>query len=535
MAHNRLRVLARKVDRGRSRGSAVRLMGKMAWRSFGWLSPAALFWLVGCATTMPTAPVAQGAAAPARPASAASAPQPGQPPLFAIVVKDARKIEGALTLWQKDDKFWVELTPADFGKPLLFAPKIAQGIGESNLFGGTMVGPWGRYGRQQLVEFRRLHNQVQLIARNTEFRAPDGTPEGRAVRAAFSPSLLGSAAVASQPHPDTKAVLVEANGLFVHDLLGIGIALQRAYRQGYAFDARNSAIATVRGRPDQVVFEVTAHYATANLAQASPTPGAPPGPAPRLPASLPDARSMFFTMQYSLARLPEQPMLPRRADPRIGYFDTTVQDFGDDLARTPRRQLINRWRLEKKDPAAALSEPVKPITYWLDRTIPVKYRDAITRGVLAWNDAFERIGFKNAIVVKVEPDDAAFDTLDVGVASIRWMTNAAPTFGAIGPRQVDPRTGEILDADIALESLSSRHVRALRAQVLTAGAADWPALMQSGAPERVAQMSARAAADGGFGAQACQHAGMAAEQLDYALDVLEARGELDPASPEAQQ
>jgi len=518
-------------------------MSKMSSRLICLVSPAALaVWLAGCATPPAgsaaahagpdSAPVAAGGAA--RPASGPAA-APGQPQPFANVIKDAKRIEGALTLWQKEDKVWIELAPGDFGKPWLFAPKIAQGIGESGLFGGTMVGPYGRYGRQQLVEFRRLHNQVQLLARNTEFRAPDGTPEGRAVQAAFSPSLIGSAAVASQPHPDSKAVLIEANSIFVNDLLGIGIALQRAYRQGYSFDGRNSAITEARGKPDQVVFEVSAHFATSGIAQQM--PGAPPGlPAPSIPKSLPDARSLFVGMYYSLAALPSQPMRPRKSDPRVGYFDTVVQDFSDDLARTPRRHQINRWRLEKQDPSAALSEPVKPITFWLDRTIPLKYRDAIAKGILTWNDAFERIGFKNAIVVKTQPDDADFDTLDVGVASIRWMTNASPTFGAIGPSQIDPRTGEILDADISFESLSSRNVRALRSQVLASRVAvDWPALMQSSAPERVAELSARSAGAMGYAADECQHADMAAEQLAYALDVLEARGELDPASPEAQQ
>ena len=493
----------------------------------------------GCVTA-PTGPdgapatgAAAGAARPASGASAATPPAPGQPPAFATVIKDAKKIEGALTLWQKDDKVWIELMPGDFGKPMLFAPKIAQGIGESGLFGGTMIGPYGRYGRQQLVEFRRVYNQVQLLARNTEFRAPDGTPEGRAVQAGFSPSLLGSSAVASQPNPERKSVLIEANGLFLSDMLGIGISLQRTYRQGYAFDGRNSAITSVRGKPDQVVFDVSAHYATAGIAQ--PVPGSP-GPAPTIPNSLPDARSLFVGVYYSLALLPEQPMRPRKSDPRVGYFDTVVQDFGDDLARTPRKHQINRWRLEKKDPGAALSEPVKPITYWLDRTIPLKYRDAIAKGILVWNDAFERIGFKNAIVVKTQPDDADFDTLDVGVASVRWMTNASPQFGAIGPSQIDPRTGEILDADIGFESLSSRNVRALRAQVLASRVAtDWPALMQSSSPERIAEMTAQRAAGAGFEADTCRHADMAAEQLAYALDVLEARGDLDPASPEAQQ
>jgi len=498
----------------------------------------------GCATTAgaPGAPTAQAgaASAPAVAARAASAPAsgpaatppvPGQPQPFATVIKEAKKIDGALTLWQKDEKFWIELAPADFNKPMLFAPKIAQGIGESGLFGGTMIGPYGRYGKQQLVEFRRLHNQVQLIARNTEFRANDNTPEGRAVQAGFSPSLIGSAAVASQPHPERKSVLIEANALLLNDLLGIGIALQRTYRQGYAFDGRNSAIVTARGKPDQVVFDVSAHYATQGIAQAM--PGAP-GPAPTIPSALPDARSLFIGLHYSLAKLPEQPMRPRKSDPRIGYFDTVVSDFSDDLARTPRVHHINRWRLEKQDPNAALSEPVKPITFWLDRTIPLKYRDAIAKGILAWNDAFERIGFKNAIVVKTQPDDADFDTLDVGVASIRWMTNAAPSFGAIGPSQIDPRTGEILDADIGFESLSSRSVRALRSQVLSARVAvDWPALMQSSSEERLAGLMARPGA--GLELEQCQHAEMAAEQLGYALDVLEARGEIDPSSPEAQQ
>jgi hypothetical protein len=120
---------------------------------------------------------------------------------------------------------------------------------------------------------------------------------------------------------------------------------------------------------------------------------------------------------------------------------------------------------------------VKPIVYWLDRTIPLKYRGAVSAGILEWNKAFERIGYKNAIEVRVQPDDADFDTLDFGVASVRWMTNVSPTFGAIGPSHVDPRSGEILDADIAIESLSSRSLRNLRAQVLAQGT-DWKKVLQ---------------------------------------------------------
>jgi hypothetical protein len=229
-----------------------------------------------------------------------------------------------------------------------------------------------------------------------------------------------------------------------------------------------------------------------------------------------------MTVQYSLAKLPSQPLRPRRADARIGHFTTSVVDFSDDLARSPRQRYVNRWRLEKKDASAELSEPVKPITFWLDRTIPLKYRAAVTAGVLEWNKAFEAIGFKDAIRVEQQSDDADFDTLDFGRASIRWMTNARPSFGGIGHSQVDPRTGEILHAGIAIESLDSRNVRSIRAQVLSPGL------------DRATLEAAPLLARHGNDAD-CSFADAAAEQLAYALELMDTRGEIDPASPEAQK
>jgi Met-zincin len=133
------------------------------------------------------------------------------------------------------------------------------------------------------------------------------------------------------------------------------------------------------------------------------------------------------------------------------------------------------------------------------------------------------------VVVKVQPDNADFDTLDINVASVRWITNAQAVFGAIGPSQVDPRSGEILDADISIESLSARSLRNLRAQIIGSDK-DWQALMQFGATQQQGTSAYLR-----HGAQACEHADHAAEQLGYALDVLEARGEVDPSSPEAER
>ncbi|MEO5689053.1 MAG: zinc-dependent metalloprotease [Burkholderiaceae bacterium] len=513
--------------------------------------------LFGCATA-PTAETVANAAAPdaaasaSEAASAAAAPASGAsqaaggrvsaarnptvaggPPLppFATVTQGARKVDGMLTLWQKDEKVWLELKPEDFNKPMFFSPKISQGLGEGGLYGGTMIRSYSPWGSPQIVEFRKIHNLVQLVALNETFRAKAGTPAAYAVDAAYSVSLIGSTPVASQADASSHGVLVEANNLFLGDTLGMAIHLQQMYRQGYAYDPRNSYFDSVRGAPDEVMFDVTAHYFTQSIATSF--PNAPAGaPQPTIPSFVPDVRSLFLGLHYSLARLPETAMASRAADPRVGYFTTTVADFSDDVARSPRERFINHWRLEKKDPAAALSEPVKPITYWLDRTIPVKYRDSISRGILEWNKAFERIGFKSAIVVKVQPDDAAFDTLDVGVTSVRWMVNAEPSYGAIGPTHVDPRSGEILDAAIAIESLSSRDLRAMRTQVLDlASSFNIPGLLQAPPSE----LAPTVAAPRGYNAdlQACLAGDYEAEQADYGLDVLAARGEIDPDSPAA--
>ena len=493
------------------------------------LSLMALMGVSGCAAPSVGSSVAaespQGADAPSvaspaavaasQPAAAASAAPllPGQPAPFATVIKGATRSAGSFALWKKDERIWLELGEKDFGVPLYLSPKLMSGLGEAGFYGGLMSSRFGSFGKPQLVEFRRINNQVQLIARNTEFVAAEGSPQARAVRAAYSPSLIGSAAVASQPHPQSKAILIEVGPMFNADLLGLAIQLQRHYRQGYAYDPRNSAV-TPRVKPDEVVFETEGHYATASIA--TPQHGAPPtAPQPSLPSTLPDVRSLFLRVHYGLSRLPAQPMKPRRADPRLGHFVTAVSDFGDELPRSPRQRFVNRWRLDKKDPAAALSPPVRPITYWLDRNIPVRYRETIRQGILEWNKAFEKIGFKEAIVVQQQADNAEFDTLDLGVASVRWMTNAAPAFGAIGPSHVDPRSGEILDADIAIESLSSRAIRTARSQVLASS----PTPL-SGADLHPDQ---------------CQHAEHGAEQLGFALDVLDAQGVLPPDSPEVER
>ncbi|HTP45421.1 MAG TPA: zinc-dependent metalloprotease [Casimicrobiaceae bacterium] len=444
------------------------------------------------------------AAAAAAATAAASAAQSAKP--FADVIKDAKEHPGMFTLWTKDDKVWIELKPEQFDKPYFFSVNLSRGLGEKFIFGGLM-------GTSHVVEFHKIGTNVQLLAKNVEYFASSGKPQERAVAEAFSDSLLAAAPLASQPHPERKSVLVEANALLLADIPGANGLLERTYRQSYSFDPRNSSISKSRATADLDAFEVSAHYSLARVSQPPVVPGSSPYTQP--PATIPDTRSLFLGFYYNFAALPEVPMHPRKADDRVGYFTAARYDFADDNKLSPRVNYIRRWRLEKKDPAAELSEPKQPIVFWLDRNIPEKYRPTIIAGVLEWNKAFEKIGFKNAVEARIQPDDADFDTLDVRHASIRWMITARPIFGGIGPSQVDPRTGEILDADIGIDPVRLRNRRYLRVEQIS-DPSTVPGLPNH--PELL-----------------CQMAEFAAQELDFALDVLEARGEIEPDSPEAEQ
>ena len=463
------------------------------------------------------ATVARAASAPASAASAAAArPDPSAPKPFAEVIKDATRQDGFVPVWRKDEKVWLEVAPERLGKPLLLSVNIAQSVGERGLYGSQMGPRW-------LVEFRRIGNQMQIVAKQVDFRGDRDPASARAVSQGFSESLIAGTPVASAEHPERKAVLIDASFL-LGDLMGYSTRLEFAYRLPFQPDRANSFFETVRAEPGLTTLSAKVHYAVPRLS-APPLlpPGAPPPLTPPPPLTTPDARSLFVGFVFNLRELPAEPMATRPADPRVGFFTESYTDLSDDYKVNPRVHNVKHWRLEKKDPAAALSEPVKPITYWLDRNIPKRYRASIEAGVLAWNKAFERIGFKNALVVQQQPDDAAFDNMDAHHASIRWFVGADVGF-AIGPSHADPRTGEILDADIGMSDVfgrgSRRQARDDIAMTLTSAAPD-PALAHG-------PLDLRNEDD------ACHYAADSANQMAFAMDLLEARGELDPDSPETE-
>jgi hypothetical protein len=457
------------------------------------------------ASARPGASPASVAQAVGAAAAAAIGPKP-----FAEVIKDAKETLGLFHVWQKDEKVWIEIAPEQFGTPFLFTSNLSRGVGEQGVYGGMML-------MDQIVEFKRIGNAVQLIAKNYAFTGGTNAPIAQGVKEGFTDSLLGATTVASQPHPDRKTVLIDANALLLTDIPVGQRFTTGIHMRNYTFDAKNSSFEAVKGAADQSSFTVSAHYFNPKATVPPPPSPTPPPPNPFPPfTTLPDGRSLFLGYTYNFAKLPE-PMAARRADPRVGHFESQVWDFSADSKFTAKTHYINRWRLEKKDSDAALSEPKEPIVFWIDRTVPEKYRPAVRDGILEWNKAFEKIGFKDAIVVKQLEADAPFDTYDARHSTVRWFVSADTRFVAIGPSTVDPRTGEILDAQVAISESWSRINRTF---IVEEAPSAWPAFDA---------YKASLGLDGSL----CTYASEALAEMQFGLDVLVERGEIEPGSPEA--
>jgi hypothetical protein len=457
------------------------------------------------------APSAAAGTTPTRP------PAAGSPPAFAEVIKDATEAKGYIPVWTKDEKTWLELRPEHFDRPLFFGNSTASGLGERMFLPGLM-------GREQLVKFKRVGNTVQLIAINTTIRAPSGTPLERAVQESYSDSLLASAPAASAAQPERKSILVDAAALLLGDLLGVQTQLEANYRLAYALDRGNSAIERTRTSDQGTFITVRSHYSVPKLpAPPAMAPGAPPSnPAamPNPPRSVPDPRSLFLSFTYTLAPLPQEPMVPRLADQRVGYFTDAYLDFGNSANGDRRTHVITRWRLDKKEPAAAVSEPKEPIRVVMDKNIPEKWREPIRAGILEWNLAFERAGIRNALALEQQPADADWSSLEgTRVLAVRWFALDGPGAVAVGPSQTDPRTGEILRGAAIIPE-------------------NWVLLGRTRVAEQLPRLPGEPTLPAwalGRDDRTCTYMLDALEQAEFGYALLAARGTLDPNSPEAER
>ena len=490
-------------------------------------------------TTAPagTPPAAQATAgASPNPAAAAAAARAaagaaGAVAPFAEVIRDAKRADGFLPVWTKDEKTWVEIPSSGLDKPFFMAISVANGLGERFFWPGLMGG-------SQVVELRKVGNNIQLIAKNLKVRAPANTPLATALAESYSDSLLATAPVASAPHPERKSVLVDANVLLGGDITGAQTRLEASYRLSYSLDRANSGIVKARADANGTSFTVRQHFAIPKL-PATPMGGpggATPNPAnmPSPPTVVPDARSLFLSHTYTMAPLPATPMATRGADQRVGYFTESFMDFGKDAGGDRRTHHIKRWRLEKKDPNAAVSEPKEPIRVVMDRNIPLKWREPIKAGILEWNKAFEKAGWRNAIVVEQQADNADWSTLEgTRMLAVRWFAIEGPGATAVGPSQADPRTGEILrGASIIPENW----VRIGRNRITDTQPRIGGLSMDSAGGALPAFAQPYPLPSGLMGSHdhaLCTLGHEALEQAEMAFELLVARGQIDPQGPEA--
>ena len=376
---------------------------------------------------------------PATPPAAANAePRPGMPgqsreqeirPYDRVITKEAKSDPGLFTVHRIKEKIYYEIPKRELDRELLWVSQIARttlGVG----YGGQAVG-------NRVVKWQRVNNRILLRNISYNVVADASQPIARAVQAANNDAIIMAFNIEALGKDD--APVIEVTRLFTTEVTEFSA---RTRLRARGFDPTRSFIERAVSFPENIEVE-TSHTFT-NPPTEMPTIAAPPNPF--LGAGM-GTGSATVLMHYSMVRLPEKPMMPRLFDERVGYFSVRKQDYGKDEQRAPERTYITRWRLEKKDESAAISEPVKPIVYYIDPATPTKWVPFIKKGVEDWQPAFEAAGFRRAIIAREAPkDDPDWSPEDARFSVIRWLPSTIEN--ASGPHIHDPRTGEILESDI---------------------------------------------------------------------------------------
>jgi hypothetical protein len=299
----------------------------------------------------------------------------------------------------------------------------------------------GQLGGSHVVRFERIGPKVLLVQSNYRYRAisPDAA-ERRAVQESFAQSVLWGFKVEAS---EGDRVLVDATAFFLRDAHGVIDRLRQARQGQYRYDDSRSAFYLPRTK----VFPKNTEIETILTFSSDAETG------PLIRETVPSPQSITIREHHSLVELPDSNYKPRKLDPRVGVHGITFYDFASPLDQPVEKRWISRHRLEKKDPGAAVSEPLKPIVYYVDNGAPEPIRSALIEGASWWSAAFEAAGFKNAFQVKVLPEDA--DPMDLRYNMINWVHRSTRGW-SYGGSVTDPRTGEIIKGNVTLGSLRDR-------------------------------------------------------------------------------
>lgn len=388
--------------------------------------------------TQPQQPSPGGESAQRRPA--------GPRPFRQVVPAEARSDSGLFTVHRTDDRLYFQIPDSLLGREMLAVSRIARVPPD---FPGFQ--PAGYAAHEQVLVWERQANRILLRKRTYARIAADTMPISLSVAANNFEPIVAAFDVAAIG-PDSASVVIDVTQFYTGDTPAIG-GLTQDQRRNYGvrrLDDSRSFINYVRSFPLNVDVRHTLTYDATT------------------PPSNANTSTLSMEMHQSMVLLPREPMRPRYADPRVGWFTISRVNFGLDAQKAAEERLIRRWRLEPSDPQAYarghLVEPVKPIVYYLDPATPTQYRGCVRQGIEDWQPAFETAGFRNAIVAQDPPspaEDPDWDPEDVRYSVVRWA--ASLTRNAQGPSTSDPRTGEIIESDIVWYH---NHLRSYRNRIM---------------------------------------------------------------------
>ncbi len=355
-----------------------------------------------------------------------SAPPPAAPPKppskfrdFDDVTKGTEKFDGLFTLYRTNETLFGEIKPNQLNKPFLAPITIARGM--------AMAGQPLNFGDEWILVFRRVDDKIQLVRRNIHYKAPARTPLEKAVEQNYTDSVLMALPIVSQRG---GSVLIDFSQIFFSDFANLRLG---------AVDRNRTTWHKIKTFSNNVELEVETTYMRGPMMYSG---FGDDGVA--------DARGLTVVIHYSLADLPDSGYRPRAADYRVGQFISATKDFGSLDPDSNFVRLINRWRLEKSDPKSKISPPKKQMVWWVEDTVPQEYRPYVEEGILEWNKAFEKIGFRNAIAVRWQNERDDFDPEDINYCTFRWITTSS-TFAMSGLR-ANPITGEMIDGDVIFDA-----------------------------------------------------------------------------------
>ena len=346
------------------------------------------------------------------------------------------KLEGFMNILHETekDKYYLIIEKNKLNKEFIYFTYILNGPQAVGASGGSL-------GEGYILEFRMFKDDIGLYKINTKFTYDEPNKITQSKLTNIIEAFMGRFKVEVK---EEDRFLISADKLFLSEILtSVTPNIPREYAEYYdlnlgKLDKEKTYIADIRNYPKNTAVEINYGFFNAK-----------PKPSASVDA-VADKRYTFISARHLFVEMPDDKFEPRVADQRVGYFSQKVTDLST-YDTYPARDLMNRWRLVKKNPDAELSEPVEPIVFWVENSTPEEIRPFVVKGIEGWNSAFEEAGFKNAVVAKIQPDDAEWDAGDVQYNVVRWASTPSPRYAGYGPSIANPRTGEIIAADIVQE------------------------------------------------------------------------------------